>query len=217
MARRNPIKPLNQTAEQVATAAAAEKTRKAESRRALAAARKAEKAAGCTPIRVGQNRLDRAAAYAAAEPAPAPRDHAAEYAANAIKAATEDAAATGMTVEAILADMGLDVTGRPVKPADEKTRYAGPMLALVAARKVYVKGANGNPHCNDRVANAFASLTREQVLSVCIRAMKLEGNPYLHLNPGQQSMNLRNKLRGQMKNGFVTEGEILALVAACKA
>jgi hypothetical protein len=39
----------------------------------------------------------------------------------------------------------------------------------------------------------------------------LPGNPYLTLNPGQQSMNLRNRLRHAIRNGFVTPGTLISL------
>jgi hypothetical protein len=92
--------------------------------------------------------------------------------------------------------------------AESKARYAGPMLALRAAAKSYVKGMNGNPHCGDVLASALSGLDREQVVEVLIYALRLEGNPYSHLNPGQQSMNLRNKARTAMKNGALKGADI---------
>lgn len=188
--RRAPVKALAQTTEQVATAAAADKARKTASRAALKAAKteatKATKAAKATKTE-----------------APTPVvDHAAEYAANALRTATEDAQALGVPVEQVLADMGLAADGTPL-PTTGKDGYSGPMLALKAARKSYVKGANGNQHCGDGVAQLFAGMTPAATIRACITALRLEGNPYLHLNIGQQSMNLRNKLRGALKNGSV--------------
>jgi len=81
--------------------------------------------------------------------------------------------------------------------------YSGPMLALRERllQGAYKKMPNGQPANGDQVATALGSLTPAQVISACIAAMALPSNPYLHLNIGQQSMNLRNKLRGCLKRG----------------
>lgn len=81
--------------------------------------------------------------------------------------------------------------------------YNGPMLALRARAKsgVYTRQPNGQPACGDEVATILGVLTPAQVVRACIVAMALPGNPYTHLNIGQQSMNLRNKLRGCLKRG----------------
>ncbi len=81
--------------------------------------------------------------------------------------------------------------------------YSGPMLALRerAKRGLYAKQANGQPACGDEIAALLGVLPPALVIRACISAMALPGNPYLHLNIGQQSMNLRNKLRGAMKRG----------------
>lgn len=88
------------------------------------------------------------------------------------------------------------------KPKATQT-YVGPMLALRdrAKRGCYQKAPNGQPCSGDEVATILGVLTPEQVIRACIVAMALPGNPYLHLNIGQQSMNLRNKLRGALKRG----------------
>ena len=44
--------------------------------------------------------------------------------------------------------------------------------------------------------------------------MKLHGNPYAHLNPGQQSMNLRNKARAQLKAGLLKLADVEAALKA---
>lgn len=99
-----------------------------------------------------------------------------------------------------------------LEPVVPKARYSGPMSALKTARAAYVKGSNGNPHTADKVGHIFGSLKREQVVAICIEALGLPTNPYTSLNPGQQSMNLRNKLRHAMKIGFVTEVQIAVLI-----
>lgn len=82
------------------------------------------------------------------------------------------------------------------------TGYAGPMLALRQRLKagIYTKAANGQPSCGDEVALTLGSLEPAEVIRACMIAMDLAVNPYLHLNLGQQSMNLRNKLRGALKH-----------------
>lgn len=87
--------------------------------------------------------------------------------------------------------------------APAKLGYTGPMLALRerAKRGIYKKAANGQPSCGDEVAQILGALVPAQIIRACILALNLEGNPYLHLNIGQQSMNLRNKLRGALDRG----------------
>lgn len=85
--------------------------------------------------------------------------------------------------------------------------YNGPMRALrdrVKAGK-YTKAANGQPSCGDEVAQVLGALEPTEVIKACMIAMDIT-NPYLNLNIGQQSMNLRNKLRGQLKRGEIGMG-----------
>ena len=84
---------------------------------------------------------------------------------------------------------------------DEEGGYAGPMLRLRErlAEGAYQKAPNGQPCCGDRVATLLGTLKPLQVIRACMIAMALPSNPYAHLNVGQQSMNLRNKLRGCFK------------------
>jgi hypothetical protein len=65
----------------------------------------------------------------------------------------------------------------------------------------YVKAANGQPCCGDLVATIFGTLTPADTIAACQIALGLGHNPYAHLNIGQQSMNLRNKLRNALKRG----------------
>ena len=91
----------------------------------------------------------------------------------------------------------IDVDGED----EEATGYQGSMLRLRErlAQGAYQKAANGQPCCGDQVATILGSLAPAQVIRACIAAMALPSNPYIHLNIGQQSMNLRNKLRGCFK------------------
>jgi hypothetical protein len=192
MATRAKIKPVNLAPDAVKAQAATEAKRKRESKAKLREA--------TTPAKPKP------------EPKPAPvvdqtalaAKKAAEHEAY-LQALREDAAALGRDPDEYIAE-------QLVEPA-KQTGYVGPMLALRAAAKGYVKGKNGNPHCGDDLASLLDGLTRDQVVGVLIIAMKLPGNPYPHLNPGQQSMNLRNKARGQLKNGLLKSEDIQAAIA----
>lgn len=70
------------------------------------------------------------------------------------------------------------------------------MSALAARASSYVKGANGQLHSGDEIAQTLASVPAGRVVSLLVTVLGLESNPYEALNYGQQSMNLRNKLRG---------------------
>lgn len=108
-----------------------------------------------------------------------------------------------------------EVEESPAPVRESKAKYSGPMLALRAAAKSYFKGNNGNPHCGDQLAAALSGLAREQVVEVLIYALRLEGNPYAHLNAGQQSMNLRNRARAAMKRGELRTADIELAVHEC--
>jgi len=84
-----------------------------------------------------------------------------------------------------------------------KDGYSGPMLALRARMKTgaYQKAPNGQPCCADAVATALGALTPPQVVAALLIALGLPENPYPALNVGQQSMNLRNRMRGALKRG----------------
>jgi flagellar biosynthesis GTPase FlhF len=82
--------------------------------------------------------------------------------------------------------------------------YAGSMLALRDARVRYVKAMNGRLRSTDQIAEVFDAVDPMGVVAIAMRALNLEANPYARLNIGQQSMNLRNRLRGALKKGIVT-------------
>ncbi|CAB4168769.1 hypothetical protein UFOVP580_34 [uncultured Caudovirales phage] len=90
-----------------------------------------------------------------------------------------------------------------VEDIADATGYTGPMLALRdrAKQGLYKKAANGQPSCGDEVATILGALKPQFVIRACVIALNLEANPYTHLNVGQQSMNLRNKLRGALIRG----------------
>lgn len=185
---RQPVKALNKSAEVVAANAKAERDRKAASKKALKAATipKVVKPAKPEPI----------AKTADAKKA----EHDAYVAALRI-----DAEALGVDPDTYIAEQLAE---------SPKSGYVGPMLALRTAVKKYVKAANGQPCCGDDLAEICGAYPREAVVSGLITALGLAANPYAHLNPGQQSMNLRNKARTALKNGVVTADQIRTALAA---
>lgn len=210
-ANRAPVKTLSKTAGQIAKNAQTEAERKKASKAALRAAAKAQNEA---TIRANPTEAEKA--KATATPAtPTPKDPAklaAEEA--AYRAALEvDAQALGHTTPEAIAAYVADQL--KVTPDAKAAGYNGPMVILREAAKHYVRGI----HCGDNLATILDGLSREAVVSIIgtflVEQKVIEHrNPYLHLNPGQQSMNLRNKLRGAIKAGTVTEAAFRAAVAA---
>lgn len=88
--------------------------------------------------------------------------------------------------------------------------YTGSMLSLADKVKqgVYVKGASGQLRSNDDLALALDGVAPTNVVRIGLDLLKLEENPYAKLNVGQQSMNLRNRLRGAIKKGTVALTDI---------
>jgi hypothetical protein len=185
---RQPIKPLNKSAETIAVQAKAEKQRKAESKKALkeATAPKTPKAPKPEPI---------------AKSADAKKAEHAAY----VQALRIDAEALGVDPDTYVAEQLADTP---------KSGYVGPMLALRTAVKKYVVAANGQPCCGDDLASICGAYPREAVVAGLVAALGLGSNPYLHLNPGQQSMNLRNKARTAIKSGVLSADQIRAALAA---
>lgn len=205
MATRAPVKTLNKTPRTVSAEAKVEQARKVASRKALAA----------------QN----AATYDGKTDAPTPM---AEAVTKAVFHVEQQARQAGRRTENLANEVfALTIDGETLNPefvgpacpeslavSANETRYQGPMLALVAARARYVKAGNGILCNGDGLAVVCGAHTREETVKALIIALKLPGNPYLALNPGQQSMNLRNKARHALKNGFLTIGEVQAAFAA---
>lgn len=193
--KRAPVKTVNKTASAVAKNAAAEKARKAASKAALKAADPKELAKAAVSLEKQASQPTPEALKAKAD-----ADHAAY-----LQTLREDAAALGVDPDAYIAE----------QLAPVKTKYTGPMLALKTARKAYVKAANGIQCNGDNLAMLCGQYPRETVVKGLIQALSLPGNPYLSLNPGQQSMNLRNKARHALKAGLVTSDHVaLCLKAA---
>lgn len=83
------------------------------------------------------------------------------------------------------------------------------MHALREAKKRYVKSATGQLRSNDELAQVLDAVSPTGVVELVIKVLSLDVNPYSRLNPGQQSMNLRNKLRGAIKRGVVTIEQVV--------
>lgn len=185
---RQPVKALNKSAETIAAQAKAEKQRKTESKKALKAA--------TTPKAVKPAKPEPIAKSAEAK--------AAEHAAY-VQALRVDAEALGVDADTYIAEQLAETP---------KSGYVGPMLALRTAVKKYVVAPNGQPCCGDDLAEICGAYPREAVVAGLVAALGLGSNPYLHLNPGQQSMNLRNKARTALKSGIVTADQIRTALAA---
>ena len=95
--------------------------------------------------------------------------------------------------------------------------YVGSMLALRTAKEHYVKGPGGRLHSGDPVATAFAALIPAGVVAICLKLLGMSTNKYAALNIGQQSMNLRNLVRGALKNGKLTPEAVIAAVEGAEA
>ena len=98
---------------------------------------------------------------------------------------------------------------------DGTRKYVGSMLALADRVKegVYVKGVTGQLRSNDELAQILDGVTPNGVIQTAKAVLALDANPYSHLNVGQQSMNLRNKVRGALRKGTITLDAIRAYVA----
>lgn len=184
---RQPVRALNKSAETIAVQAKAEKQRKTESKKALKEATTPKVVKPSKPEPIAKSAEKKAAEHAA-------------Y----VEALRIDAAALGVDPDTYVAEQ-TDTT--------PTTGYTGPMLALRRAVVSYVKAANGQPCCGDELANLCGRYSREAVVAGLVVALALPANPYLHLNPGQQSMNLRNKARAAIKSGIVQISTIEAALA----
>lgn len=104
---------------------------------------------------------------------------------------------------------------REAKKAERAARAAelgeqSKMAALRDAKKNYVKSATGQLRSNDELAVALDAVQPTAVIAIALRLLKLDVNPYQRLNVGQQSMNLRNKLRGAIKRNVLTIADVIA-------
>jgi hypothetical protein len=89
---------------------------------------------------------------------------------------------------------------------DGTKKYHGSMLALADRVKqgVYVKGATGQLRSTNELAEVLDAVPVDNVIRLAKIVLELPENPYAQLNSGQQSMNLRNRMRGAIKKGTLT-------------
>jgi hypothetical protein len=109
------------------------------------------------------------------------------------------------------------ITRREQKAAERQARKEaatsdGPMAALRDAKKRYVKSATGQFRTADELGEILDAVPPDRIVALMLEVLGLPGNPYIFLNRGQQSMNLRNKLRFAVKKGTIT----LAAVAGAR-
>lgn len=120
------------------------------------------------------------------------------------------------------ADRAEKAAARATAKAEREARMAelangrtpGSMLALAVKVKdgKYVKSATGQLHSGDALASALDGISATDVIRIGLDVLKLEDNPYAALNIGQQSMNLRNRIRGAIKKQVLTIADITAYV-----
>lgn len=130
---------------------------------------------------------------------------AAREASKAEKAATQLAKVTATKEEREAAKSQRQARFAALNP-DGTRKYIGSMLALADRVKegAYVKGVTGQLRSNDELAQILDGVTPNGVIQTAKAILALDMNPYSHLNVGQQSMNLRNKLRGAVRKGTIT-------------
>lgn len=96
---------------------------------------------------------------------------------------------------------------REERLAELGKNYKGSMLALADKVKSgsYVKSITGQLHSNDDLAQALNGVNPNGVIQLGKELLSLHIDyPYNNLNAGQQSMNLRNRMRGALKKGTLT-------------
>lgn len=84
------------------------------------------------------------------------------------------------------------------------------MAALRTAKDHYVKSATGQLRSSDELATVLDAVPPNNVIVLAISLLGLPGNPYANMNTGQQSMNLRNKLRGAIRRNVLTIAQVEA-------
>ncbi len=155
----------------------------------------------------------------AAEKAAAKLAAKAEKAAAREAAKAEKAAAAALKVSATKEAREAAKAERAARIAaldpEGKRNYHGSMLALADRVKqgVYVKGVTGQLRSNDELAQILDGVTPNGVIQTAKAVLALDENPYSRLNVGQQSMNLRNKMRGALRKGTLSLDAIRAYVA----
>lgn len=86
------------------------------------------------------------------------------------------------------------------------------MAALRDAKQHYIKASNGQLRSTDDLAETLDPVHPLDIVPLVQSLLELGANPYAHLNPGQQSMNMRNKLRGALRHGRITLDQVANVV-----
>jgi hypothetical protein len=165
-----------------------------EAQAAKEAATKAKMEAKAAKLKAAQDKKEAAEKKAQA---------AAEAKAAKLKAAQEkkDAAAAAKAAKA-------------AERANRPPRDPGVVMANLGERTKaghYVKGANGQLRSNDDLAVALESIPAKKMVPFLLQVTGLTENKYAALNYGQQSMNLRNRLRGMVRKGAEVNGQKLTI------
>lgn len=135
--------------------------------------------------------------------------------AEALKAKEEKVAAAAAKKAAAAAEKAAAAEARAAAAAERKAAKAEtnePAEGMSSALRekvtlgLYVKGKNGQLRTNDSIALALESVAVNDMVPLIMKTMGLTENPYGHLNQGQQSMNLRNRLRGAIRKEAKIEG-----------
>ncbi len=171
------------------------------------------------PITAKENQMSKADAVkldAAAREAAKAERQAAKEAKAAAKAEAQAAKAAERQAKAAAKAQAAEARAveRAAAKAEREARLAelgpqGKMSALRDAKKNYVKSATGQLRTQDDLADALDSVPPHNVIPLAISLLQLPENPYSRLNTGQQSMNLRNKLRGAIKRGQLTIADVI--------
>ena len=103
---------------------------------------------------------------------------------------------------------------KAAREAETGTKESTESMRALATRVkdgTYVKGKNGQLRASDHLALALESVAVEKMVAFLIKVLGLGSNPYEHLNYGQQSMNLRNRLRGVIRKSVEVDGAPMTL------
>lgn len=128
------------------------------------------------------------------------------------KAAAEKKAAAEAEKKAKAEQKAAEAAKRAEAGIKESTES---MRALAERVKsgTYVKGRNGQLRSSDPLALALESVAVDKMVTFLLAVLGLNENPYTALNYGQQSMSLRNRLRGAIRKGVEINGEKLTVEA----
>lgn len=126
------------------------------------------------------------------------------------KAAAKDAARAAKAAQKAANQQARAEAAQARREQREAAVSTSPMAILRDAKKRYVKSATGQYRTADELGEVLDAVPADRIVPLVLEVLDLPGNPYLFLNRGQQSMNLRNKLRFAIKKGTVTLEQVVA-------